>query len=79
MTGVDVQEIALDDEYRFALAHDAVKRHFAAAIEHFDEEFGPGTVLNKPELLAAFVNAAALESLARAIVTARVPLSPASH
>ncbi|MBL0726079.1 hypothetical protein [Piscinibacter sp. HJYY11] len=70
MTGVDVQEISLDDQYRLALAHDTVKKHFAAAIEHFDEEFGPGTVLEKPELLAVFVHAAAMESLASAIAGA---------
>lgn len=79
MTGVDVQEISLDDQYRLALVHDNVKKHFAAAIEHFDEEFGPGTVLEKPELLAAFVNAAAMESLAIAIAEAKRPLTPAAH
>lgn len=71
MTGVDVQEISLDDQYRQALAHDRVKQHIAAGIEHFDEEFGPGKVLEKHELLAAFITAAAMESLAAAIAQAK--------
>lgn len=79
MTGVDVHEISLDDQYRLALAHDTVKKHFAAAIEHFDEEFGPGTVLEKPELLAAFVNAAAMESLATAIAGAKSMDNTSTH
>ena len=79
MTGLDVQEISLDDQYRLALAHDTVKKHFAAAIEHFDEEFGPGTVLEKPELLAAFVNAAAMESLAAAIAGAKSMNNTSTH
>lgn len=72
MTGLDVQEISLDDQLRTALAHDRVKKHFAAAIEHFDEEFGPGAVLQKPELLAAFVNAAAMETLAIALTETKL-------
>ncbi len=79
MTGVDVQEVSLDDHYRLALSQDLAKKHFAAAIEFFDEEFGPGTVLQKPELLAAFVNAAAMESLAKAIADTKLPLTPAKH
>ncbi|MBL0729413.1 hypothetical protein [Piscinibacter sp. HJYY11] len=79
MTGVDVQEISLDDQYRLALAHDNVKKHFAAAIEHFDEEFGPGAVLEKPELLAVFVKAAAMESLAAAITGAKLVKDTSAH
>ena len=79
MTGVDVHEISLDDQYRLVLAHDTVKKHFAAAIEHFDEEFGPGVVLEKPALLAAFVNAAAMESLATAIAGARSVKETPTH
>lgn len=79
MMGVDVQEVSLDDFHRLAQAEDLAKKHFAAAIEYFDEEFGPGTVLHQPELLAAFVNAAAMESLAKAVADARFPLSPAEH
>lgn len=79
MTGVDVQEISLEDHYRLALSHDLVKKHFAAAIEFFDEELGPGIVLQKPEVLAAFVTAAATESLAKAIVDAKLPLTFPTH
>ncbi len=79
MTGVDVHEISLDDQYRLALAHDTVKKHFAVAIEHFDEEFGPGSVLEKPELLAAFVNAAAMESLATAIAGVKSMDNASTH
>ena len=73
MTGVDVQELTLDD-HRLMLAHERVKRHFAAGIEHFDEELGPGKVLSHPALLAAFVNAAALESVALALDVSAQPL-----
>jgi len=72
MTGLGVQEISLDDLHRSALAHDRVKKYFAAAIEHFDEELGPSAVLQKPELLAAFVNAAAMDTLAIAITEANL-------
>lgn len=76
MTGVEVHEISLDDQYRTALAHDKVKKHFAAGIEYFDDEFGPGTVLTKPELLAAFVQAAAMETLAIALTQAQLLQEP---
>lgn len=79
MTGVDVQEVSLEDHYRLALSQDLAKKHFAAAIEFFDEEFGPGVVLKTPELLSAFVNAAAMESLAKAIADAKLPLTASTH
>lgn len=79
MTGIDIQEISLDDHYRLALSQDLAKKHFAAAIEFFDEEFGPGAVLQKPELLAAFVNAAAMESLAKAIADVKLPVTSATQ
>lgn len=72
MAGLEVQELSLDECYRVALAHDRVRQHIATGIEYFDEEFGPGTILEKPELLAAFVNAAAMESLAAAIAGAKL-------
>lgn len=79
MVGVDVREVSLEDEFRLALAHDTVKKHFAAAIEYFDEEFGPGIGLAKPELVAAFVNAAATESLAAVISSAKAANNTSTH
>jgi hypothetical protein len=66
MTGVDVQELSLDD-HRLMVIHERVMKHFSLGIEHLDEELGPGKILSQPQLLAAFVTAAALESLAAAL------------
>ena len=66
MTGADVQELTFDD-LKLTLLHDKVKQHFKAGIEFFDEELGPARILANPGLLAAFVNAAAMESLASAL------------
>jgi len=66
MTGVDVVELTLNDQ-QLMLSHDRVKQHFKAGIEFFDDELGPGVILDRPGLLASFVNAAAMESLAAAI------------
>lgn len=66
MTGADVQELTFDD-LKLTLLHDKVKQHFKAGIEYFDEELGPGLILETPGLLVSFVNAAAMESLASAL------------
>lgn len=79
MNGVEVKEVSLDEHYRMVLSHDLVKKHFAAGIEYFDEEFGPAFALERPELLAAFVNAAAAESLAMAIADTKPPLTTSAH
>ncbi|MBL0729588.1 hypothetical protein [Piscinibacter sp. HJYY11] len=67
MTGLEGQESFQEDMRTTALAHEKVRQHFAAALEYFDEEFGPAWVVGKPQLLAAFVNAAAVEALATAM------------